>query len=210
MSVDAELLARWRTGDRDAGDRLLQRHFKSLYRFFAHKVDGGVEDLIQRTLLRCVERRDDVKKLESFRAYLFSIARHELYARLRQLKRDRDQDDISECSVADLTASLGSVVTRKREQRLLLEALRALPVATQLLLELHYWESMSTQELSAALDIPQGTVKSRLRLAREALRDRLEQLADSPELLASTVSDLDRWASELRAEASSSPSDLSS
>ena len=38
-----------------------------------------------------------------------------------------------------------------------------------MVLELHYWEEQSTGEIAEALEIPQGTVKSRLRIAREAL-----------------------------------------
>ena len=49
------------------------------------------------------------------------------------------------------------------------EALRRLPVDLQLVVELHYWEDHSTAEIAALLELAQGTVKSRLRRAREAL-----------------------------------------
>jgi len=198
MKTDVELLQAWRAGDLRAGDQLFQRYFESLYRFFATKVDGGVEDLIQRTLLVCVERRDHVREDGRFKAYLFTVARHELYARLRSLQRERQTDDISEISVEDLGESAGTMLGKRREHRLLLRALRSLPVGLQLLLELHYWEGMSTADLAACLDIPQGTVKSRMRQARKRLDEQIRAMADSPELLSSTVDNLDRWVGELR------------
>ena len=198
MSTDVQLLEAWRAGDIKAGDHLFQRHFKSLYRFFATKVDGGVEDLIQRTLLTCVERRDHVRDDGKFRAYLFAVARNELYARLRGLKRERRNEDITELSVEDLCESAGTLVGKRREHRLLLRALRSLALGQQLLLELHYWEGMTMVELADVLDLPAGTVKSRLRTARLALGKAIEGMSSSPELLASTRDNLDRWVAEVR------------
>jgi len=195
---DAQLLQAWRAGDQQAGDRLLRRHFQSLYRFFRNKVDGGVEDLIQKTLLTCVERRDKVREAASFRAYMFAVARNELYRQLETFRRDRQTKDISDISVEDLTASPGTIVAKRREQKLLLRALRTIPLALQIVLELHYWEKLSTAELAQIFEAPQGTIKSRLRRAREALTRRISELGTSADIVASTVDNLDRWAQEVR------------
>lgn len=71
---DATLLERWRTGDAAAGQELLRRHFRSIYAFFANKVSGPPDDLIQETFRACVEARGRIREGSSFRAYLLTIA----------------------------------------------------------------------------------------------------------------------------------------
>ena len=66
----------------------------------------------------------------------------------------------------------------------------------------HYWEEMSTAELAGVLEIPQGTVKSRLRRGREAVEAEIERLTSDPELRESTLSGFDKWAAEIRAHVS--------
>ena len=80
----------------------------------------------------------------------------------------------------------------------MLHALRAIPIDLQIALELFYWEKLSAPELAEVLEIPEGTVRSRLRRAREALEQRLRALESSPERLASTLSNLEGWALSLR------------
>ena len=48
------------------------------------------------------------------------------------------------------------------------------------------------------MEIPQGTVKSRLRRAREALEQAMEGLSESPQQLRSTIDDLERWVAGIR------------
>tara|TARA_R110002096_G_scaffold401386_6_gene598284 strand:- start:24511 stop:25209 length:699 start_codon:yes stop_codon:yes gene_type:complete len=200
VSDDAELLIRWREGEQAAGEQLLNRYFDSLYRFFASKVDGVTEDLIQRTLLACVETANKVENPASFRAYLFTVARHELYAHLRQLKGDRERAgaDMSVSQVQDPSDSIGTLMIDRQEQRLLLKALRRIPMDLQIVLGLHYWEGLPTTELATVLEIPRGTVKSRLRRGREELEAKMRQLAGSTELLRSTIDNLDMWVASLR------------
>lgn len=195
---DLELLEGWRDGDKKAGDELFVRHFESIYRFFAGKVDAeAVEDLVQNTFLACVEGKDSFRGEASFRTYLFAVARRLLYRRYRD-RHKTDRLDFGVTSLHDLGPSPTAAVHAKQEQRLLLEALRRIPVDLQIALELHYWERLSGPDMAVALDIPEGTVRSRLRRAREALDAQLEALADSAEILAATTSDLDRWAASLQ------------
>ena len=66
--ADAGLLAAWRNGDDRAGNALLERHFDSLCRFFRSKLDRGVDDLIQKTLLRALENSERLRQAASFKS----------------------------------------------------------------------------------------------------------------------------------------------
>jgi len=194
---DYDLLDAWSAGDRSKGDELFHRYFDSIYRFFSRKVQGDVEDLIQKTFLACVEGRDKFRKEASFRTYLFSIARNQLYRYWRNRKHDNALD-FTASSLHDLGPTPSAQAARHQEQRLLLEALLRIPLDLQIAIELHYWEGMSGPELAEVLDIPEGTVRSRLRRAKEALEAQLSELATNQDQLRSTLDNFDRWARSLR------------
>jgi RNA polymerase sigma-70 factor (ECF subfamily) len=197
MTSDAELFDAWAAGDRIAGDRLLRRHFRSLYAFFANKVPDAAQDLVQRTMLACVKSRDRYRGEGSFRAYLLAVARNELYAHFRG-KEGVPAFDASVTSAADVRPSPSVVVVARAEQRALLAALRRIPLELQIALELHYWEDLTTAELAVVLDVPVGTVKSRLRRARERLLAELETTQEADGI--GGTDGLDRWAASIREE----------
>jgi RNA polymerase sigma-70 factor (ECF subfamily) len=87
----------------------------------------------------------------------------------------------------------------KREQRRLLRALRRLPLGLQIVLELRYWEQLSGREIAGVLEVPLGTVKSRILAGRVALRRLIEELAESPDELRSTMDSLEGWAARVQA-----------
>ncbi|MEM7156611.1 MAG: sigma-70 family RNA polymerase sigma factor [Myxococcota bacterium] len=196
---DEELLVRWREGDQLAGSELLSRYFSPLYDFFATKIDTGIDDLIQRTMLACVQARDRIRDAPNFRAFVYGVARHELYGWFRDRARGARVLDFEAISIADLGSTPSRRLAGKQEQRLMLEALRRIPLDHQICLELFYWEGMSGPGLAAVLDVPEGTARTRLRRARQLLLLQLEALAETPEVLQSTRDGLERWASELRA-----------
>jgi len=182
VSDDAQLLRAWADGDDRAGASLFRRHFDALYRFFRTKAPDHYEDLIQTTMLECVRSKERFRGDAPFRAFLFGVARHCLLHHFRSRFRDRLDFDASSSSVADLDPRPSTLAARNAEHHRLLEAMRSIPVDLQVVLELHYWEDMGTKDLSTALEIPQGTVKSRLRRAREALREVLESGAVTPRI----------------------------
>jgi RNA polymerase sigma factor (sigma-70 family) len=193
---DLELLDRWNAGDLEAGNELFERHFDAVYRFFAHKAPDDATDLVQRTFLACVEGRARFRAASSFRTYLFAIARHQLLALWRS-RRSQDVDT-GATSVADLSPSPSTALVHRREQRVLLEALRALPIDLQIALELHYWEQMSASEIAEVLGVPIGTAKSRLRRGRELLAEAIGRLERDARCLETTLANLDDWAVSLR------------
>lgn len=196
---DAALLEAWRGGDDQAGEQLFDLHVDMVARFFETKVPEGAEDLTHTTFLRLFETRDSIRESAAFRAYLLAIARNVLREHLRALARGRQVDPEVD-SMAALAPGPSSVIGAREEHRLLLEALRHLPVAIQSLLELYYWEQLDSNEIALILDVPASTVRGRLARARERLAAKMAELAASPELLASTLHGLETWAAELRGQ----------
>lgn len=199
MTPDGELLAAWQAGDRQAGGELIDRYFEAVRRFFQNKVADGIEDLIQQTFLACVQRRDSIRDPAAFKGYLFAAARSKLYDHLRVRLRSPALDfEVS--SVMDAGVSPSGVLAAREDERVLLAALRHLPVDLQIALELYYMQRVRGRDLEIALGVPPGTVRSRLRRGLEILRKRVEELSTSPEVLQETSTNLDRWAERLRAE----------
>ncbi len=196
---DFELLARWRAGDRDAGSVLLERHFRSVYLFFSNKIAASPDDLIQDTFRACVEGRDRIREATSFRAYLLATARYQLYMYFRRhrptVPLDPDRD-----TVEQLLLSPSRMVVRKRQHRVLLAALRSVPLEQQILLELFYWEDLTAADIATVIDVPVGTAKSRLKAARAALASRFARLAEGYDFHSTTQDDLERWVRSIREE----------
>jgi RNA polymerase sigma-70 factor (ECF subfamily) len=198
-STDTELLNAWRDGDQGAGSRLVARHFQSVYRFFRRKIDEPelAKDLTQKTFLTCMEARDKLRDDLRFKAFVLGIARNVMLRQLRAFGKASERAG----GPIDPTTSVASpsqVVAMREEQKLLLRALRALPVEFQMTVELHYWEQLTTKEIAEVLEVPAGTVKWRLSRARELLKEKIQELATSDALRESTIGDLERWASSLR------------
>jgi RNA polymerase sigma-70 factor, ECF subfamily len=192
---DADLLDAWRQGDAAAGEVLFLRHFAAIGRFFRNKVAADrVADLIQETFIAAVEGRDRIIEAGRFRGYLLSIAYYVFCKHLRDNYRRGDDVDFDELSIDALDPTPSSLIAKSQEQRLLLEGLRAIAINYQVVLELHYWEGLTTTQISEVLGVPRGTVRSRLQRARDALEAAMASIARSPELLESTLTRLEDWA----------------
>jgi RNA polymerase sigma factor (sigma-70 family) len=173
--TDEELLRRWSSGDGPSGEVLFERHFEAIYRYFRHKVGAEGAELTQRTFLRCIEVCDRYRGESGFRAFLYGVARNVLREHFRAKTRE-PVIDFAATSVVDLGVSVGSQVAASEQQRLLLLALRTLPLEIQELVELYYWEEIGVSELAVILELPAGTVKRRLWRARRQLEAALGHL----------------------------------
>jgi RNA polymerase sigma factor (sigma-70 family) len=198
MSGDDELLRGWRAGDPAAGAQLIERHLEAVHRFFSNKVGHAGDDLVQKTFLACVESIESYEGRGTFRSYLFAIARNVLFRHYRDEHYGFDPLTLSAATVIVDEPSPADRVADREEQRLLLRALRSLPLDLQVLLELAYWEGLADVELAAVVDVPAGTIKSRLRKARLLLEERLAKMASSPALLESSRHTLAAWAAGVR------------
>jgi RNA polymerase sigma-70 factor (ECF subfamily) len=170
------MLEQWRAGDQVAGGALLRSYFPVLYRFFANKVSGDVDDLVQQTMESLFAGRDRFENRCSFRSYLLSIARFQLYEYVRRRSRTNSKIEYDTVTAFDLSPSPSTLAAANAERQLLLEALRRIPINFQIALELHYWEDLSGPELAEALGVPVDTAYSRIRKARELVKKQLRVL----------------------------------
>jgi RNA polymerase sigma-70 factor (ECF subfamily) len=210
-SEDVVLLEAWQRGDRSAGAELFERHYPGVARFFHNKVnEAAQDDLIHETFLACLAAAARFRGHASFRTYLFGIARNVLADHLRRLGRRMarlsSETDVDETPAVAFGLSPVATLVQHEEQRLLLEALRRIPLLHQIALELYYWEELTAAEIGEVLGIPHGTAKTRLHDGRAYLEGQLRELARSPEALQSTLDDLDRWARRVRAQLVLAPS----
>ena len=194
---DFQLIQAWQDGDRSAGDALLRRHIPALRRFFANKVGEERDELVQRTVLSCLKTKDGFEGRGSFRTFLFTVARRQLYRHYERQGKGPSEQWPEETSVDALAETPSQVVARREQERLLLAALRRLPLDFQIAIELHYFEELTTSEIADVLSIPEGTAKSRLRRAREALAKHLQRLARS-QLAEETIASLEQWMAQIR------------
>jgi RNA polymerase sigma-70 factor (ECF subfamily) len=200
MVQDLELLNEWRSGNRTAGDALLANCYPLLYRFFANKVSADVDDLVQLTMVALSNNCEKFENRCSFRSYVLSIARFQLYEYIRKRNRNNAHLEYDTVTAFDLSPSPSTLAVARAEQQVLLEALRRIPLNFQIALELHYWEDLSGPELAEALGVPLDTAYSRVRKARELVKKQLRIL--STRLAPQKAGDQnDEWEQALRTAA---------
>jgi RNA polymerase sigma factor (sigma-70 family) len=168
---DLELLRAWASGDKLAGNGLIERHNDAVHRYFINKVG----DLLQQTFLACLEAWQRFRSEASFRTFLLGIARFQLYKFYD--KRRNAEGSLSITALRDTSTSPTGAVARRQDEQLLLAALRHVPLETQELLELLFWEDLSAGEIAEVLDLPLNTIYSRITRAKQALREAVQQLA---------------------------------
>ena len=195
---DADLWCSWAAGDLRAGQTLFDRYFRAISRFFESKVHGDHDDLIQETFAACIQGRGRLRDPNRFRSYLYGTAYNVLHTYYRKCHGALDVDALGSMSVHDLAPGPSTLVREDEQHRLLAEALRRIPLELQVAVELSYWEGMNSVEVGQVLGIPAGTVRTRLRRARELLAEAIEQLP-SAGMRGLAAKALDAWLNELPA-----------
>ncbi len=174
---DAALLEAWRAGDPRSGEQLFGRHFTRICRFFRGKADERfIDDMVQETFLRCLRLHDRVRDCEAFRSFLFGVAYNTLREHYRRRHREADID-FGVTSVRDLGTSPTERMARDDRRRALRQGLERLPVDQQVALELYYWEGLTAPAVAAAMGVPEGTVRTRIRRGRLHLQRLMQDAA---------------------------------
>ena len=153
---------------------LVADHAEVLYRY-AYRLTGSIadaEDLVQQTFLVAVDKLDQLREPAAARGWLFAVLRHAwLKSKRRPLPRVSSELDID---ISLLAVDLPDQFAIDPEE--LSQARDELPDEFRLVLVSFYFEDCSYKEIAERLEMPIGTVMSRLSRAKQYLRNRL--LAD--------------------------------
>lgn len=192
MSEDntERLLIRWRSGSREAGDRLLHRYVPELAGFFGRRSSAHADELVQRTLLACTQSVGQFEGRSTFRTYLFGIARNQ-YLMYRRAEAYARHEPVTMATLPEDGPS--QLVAVRQEQVMLILALRRIEPDFSLVLRKFYWEERSVDEIAAELGIPVGTVKSRLARGRASLRAHLESVKARDDVRDAALAELTSW-----------------
>lgn len=194
---DATLLARWRSGDAAAGQRLADSYYAAVRRFFEARVPAQAEDLTQKTFLAAFEGAAQGRVGISFRAYLFGVARRRLLMQLRSGYQRRNASVLDHDPEPMHRTSLTGVFARSQEQHFVLRAFTTLPHELQMTVQLYYWEGMPVAEIAEVTDVATSTVTTRLARARERMREAVESLRLPRGVESSVVGNLEGWTRSL-------------
>ncbi len=166
---DFELMAQVREGSQEAFATLIHRHQNALLNFFRHLgAHSDAEDLVQDTFLRLFRYRARYVPSAKFTTFLYTLARHAWADRWRKAQRQERLEERlqQEWSGVD-DGGIAPVRARLDAQ----EALVRLPEKLRLVLVMSWYEGLLYEDIARILRIPEGTVKSRMFLALQQLRE---------------------------------------
>jgi RNA polymerase sigma-70 factor (ECF subfamily) len=185
---DRELVARCREGDAAAFARIVALH-ESMVFSLAGRLLGSAEearDVAQEVFLQVYRRLGRFEGRSSLKTWIYRIVVNQCHNRRRFWHRHgRDKEEVLDERFAapathrDAWQASPYELARSRERaRRVQAALLQLTFEQRSVIVLREVEGLSCEEVAAALGIPDGTVKSRLSRAREALRQRLVGLLE--------------------------------
>ena len=173
---EIELVTRAQRGERNAFNELVRIHAQGVMNV-VYRMCGDAqvaEDAAQETFIQAWQHLAAYRPQTSLRSWLYRIAVNAATDMLRKEKRILP-NALEDLHLQDPQAGPEALFVQQERTILVQKAIRSLPDASRAVLVLREYEGMSYHEIAATLDIPVGTVMSRLNYARKSLRDKLEQ-----------------------------------
>lgn len=181
---DVVLVERARKGDRSAFDDLVARHQRRAYQF-AYRLTSNVDeaaDVVADSFVRVYSALGNFKQQSSFTTWLYRILTN-CFLDLRKKEKTRPTVSLEAVSstlegdlerqVEDPGRTPMEESERSERERVLERAVAELPEYQRAMIVMYHAEMLSYEEIAEALDLPIGTVKSRLNRARLSLRQML-------------------------------------
>jgi len=168
-------------------ERLVQPHLQGMYRF-AFRLAGqqqDAEDLVQDVVVKLYPRLEELEAVDQLRPWLNRVLYRHFIDQVRRKGRQSDRpisevaDPEQQAGYLDAFASdtpeLGEQLDLARLGPQLARVLESLSPDQRTLIMLHDVDGWRQEDIAEVLDVPIGTIKSRLHRCRAALRERLQR-----------------------------------
>ena len=182
--TDEELIARFQKGDEQAYTELVIRYRDKLMTFVFRFVNDmeQAEDIIQDTMLKLYTHKHYYRNIAKFSTWIYTIAGNLAKTELRK-KKTRKVTNISQMGPEDRDYELPSVAPETDEvvqseyiEKKIQAAIQHLPLHFRTVTILRDIQELSYEEISKIVEVPLGTVKSRINRARLQLQNELKDL----------------------------------
>jgi RNA polymerase sigma-70 factor (ECF subfamily) len=131
---------------------------------------GDAEDAAQETFLRAYKSMKKYDDSRSFPTWLMSIAAHYCIDQLRKRRMTIvSTEDLPYFEIVEGKPGPESIMTQRQEQENVRKLLHTINPVDRAAVVMYYWNELSYQEISQALDLTESAVKSRLHRARRSL-----------------------------------------
>lgn len=187
---NAQLVDKSKRGDMEAFGMLIRRHEKGVYNL-AYRMLKNVEDArdaAQEIFLKVFASLNSFRGESRFTTWLYRIATNECINRLKrprflsleELKREYENErkPIEPPQFIDTSPLPEELAERHEIQKLVHKAIDELPDHYRLVITLRHFQGFSYDEISEALDLPVGTVKTYLFRAKKTLKTKLQRFVE--------------------------------
>ncbi|UCF63064.1 MAG: sigma-70 family RNA polymerase sigma factor [bacterium] len=184
---DEQLIAKFQLGDLQAYDILVRRYKDQLlnfvYRFVGNRTDA--EDIVQETFLRVYKNKHMYKEIAKFSTWVYTIAGNLAKTELRRRKRHKIfsvsnfVNEEKDYDIPDQDHSPEKKVDSAIQEGIIQKAIEKLPAKFKEVIILRDIQGFAYEEISQILNIPLGTVKSRVNRGRLKLQEDLKFLYET-------------------------------
>lgn len=186
QAIDA-VIQRCLAGDQDAWAQIVRQHWRKVFNI-AYKFTGKhdeAEDLTQDVFLKIFKSLETFDRRANFQTWLVSVSRNLCIDHYRSVRKERetiDRDvDAGQLTPAATTVSPVAALEQADRVALLKKALAQLPPTLRSAVLLRDIQELSYQEIADRLNLPEGTVKSRINRGRTELSRQIRRLRDELE-----------------------------
>lgn len=181
--TDEELIARFQEGNEQAYTELVNRYRDRLMSFVFRFINDmeKAEDIVQDTLLKLYTHRHYYRSIAKFSTWIYTIAGNLAKTELRRKKRHRVTNlsqmgnEESEYILPSVEPETGETAQGHFAEKQIQKAIQELPLHFRTVVILRDIQELSYEEISKIVDVPLGTVKSRINRARLQLQQTLKE-----------------------------------
>ena len=186
--TDEQLIKKFQNGDVGAYNQIVYRYKDRLLNFiyrFLNDLDRS-EDLVQDTLLKLYTHKDSYKEIAKFSTWLYTIAANLSRTELRKIKRRKTfsvtelSHDDREFIIKSTDVGPGEANFSQNFEKNVQRALAELPDDFKTIIILRDIQELSYDEISKIVEVPLGTVKSRINRGRVKLQQLLKKKGERP------------------------------